>query len=138
MRLCDETITVFNARFDSEHDKDTYVPTVIVGASWFCEIASNVDSSGLKAADKFTVRIPLDANFGGKNYVDPVSYAAAADPSSIFTLQNGDIIVKGDAHLATDPRPATLKKAYTDCITVLGVTDNRRAPNAKHWKVVGA
>lgn len=138
MRLCDETITVFNARFDSENDKDTYAPTVIVGASWFCEIASNVDSSGLKAADKFTVRIPSDADFGEKTYMDPVSYAASGDPSKNFTLQSGDIIVKGDASLAVDPRPATLKKAYTDCITILGVTDNRRAPNGKHWKVVGA
>lgn len=138
MKLSNETITIFNAKLDTVNDLDVYTPTVIHGASWFCEIASNVDSSGLKAADKFTIRIPADANFGGKSYVDPVTYANTGDPAKQFTLKNGDIIVKGDASGATDPRPGALQKAYTDCITILGVTDNRRAPNAKHWKVVGA
>ena len=135
LNLCNETITVFNARYDVESGKDIYVPTVIVGVSWFCEIASTVDE-GLRAADKFTIRIPLDAKFGGKEYVEPVAWPEA-DPASAFTLLNGDIIVKGDASGVENPRPAVLQKLYPEMVTVLGVTDNRRAPNAKHWKVIG-
>lgn len=136
MRLCNETITVFNTRFDPDADKDVYTGTVITGVSWFCEIASNVDSSGLKAANKFTIRIPTNADFSGKAYTDPVSYKNG-DPSAVFTLQNGDIIVKGRAEDA-NPRPADLQKKYAEVVTVLGVTDNRRTRNAPHWKVVGA
>ena len=136
MQLCNETITVFNARFDAENDKDIYIPTVIIGASWYCEIASTVDSSGLRAADKYTIRIPVNADFGGKVYVDPINYASA-DPNSVFTLKNGDIIVKGDASGIDDPRPAVLQTMFSELVTVLGVTDDRRAPNAPHWKVVG-
>ena len=68
--------------------------------------------------------------------------------SGLWTLQAGDIIVKASVPttrttttngVATTAAiawtPATLKKAYSDCVTVLGVTDNRRAPNAPHWKV---
>ena len=51
MKECNETITVFNTRLDDDKGYDLYVPTIIRGVSWFCEIASNVDSSGLKAAD---------------------------------------------------------------------------------------
>ena len=91
MKECHETITVFNARMDGDKGYDIYVPTVIHGVSWFCEIASNVDSSGLKAANKFIIRVPVDADFSGKAYAPPVAYAGG-DPNEIFTLKQGDII----------------------------------------------
>ncbi len=137
MKLCNDVITVFNALFDSAADRDIYTATVISGVSWYDEIASTVESSGLKAADKYTIRIPTDANFHGKTYVDPVTYATGGDPSLMFTLKSGDIIVRGDASSVTNPIPAVLQKSYAEVATVLGVTDDRRAPNAPHWKVVG-
>ena len=133
MKLCNETITVFNAGLDEETGYDTYMPTVITGVSIFCEIASAVDSSGLKAANMFKIRIPIDADFSGKTYVTPAEYAL--NPKRRFTLQQGDIIVRGKEKTAMDP--AALQKKYGEIITVLGVTDNRRAPKEKHWKVVG-
>lgn len=136
MKLCNETITVLNKRLDKVTGYDIYIPTVITGVSWYCEIASTVDESGLKAANKFTIRIPENAGFSGKTYVEPVSYADS-DPEKVFTLSNGDIIVKG---MVTDSgiKPAELQSRFGDVVTVLGVTDNRRAPRAPHWKVVGA
>lgn len=137
MQLCNETITVFNALMESENGYELYYGTVIKGVSWYCEIASNVDSSGLKAANKFTIRIPTDADTGDKIYLDPVEYAKTADPTKTFTLKSGTIIVKGE--VSDSPvKPADLKKEYAEFVTVLGVTDNRRAPRAKHFKVVGA
>jgi hypothetical protein len=134
MKLCNETITVFNSRLDTETDKDIYTGTVITGASWFCEIVSTVDN-GLKAANRFIIRIPVDADFSDKTYVTPQEYAAADDISGLFTLKNGDIIVKG-AVSGENPRPKTLHDQY-EAFTVLGVTDNRRA-KSPHWKVVGS
>ena len=137
MRLCNETITVFNSRLDEESGMDTYHHTVISGVSWYSDIAANVEGDGgLKAANKFTIRIPVDADFSGKAYASPIAYAGG-DPNYLFTLKNGDIIVRG----AVDEqglRPADLKKKYPEIVTILGVTDNTRAPRSKHWKVVGA
>lgn len=135
MKLCNETITVFNAKLNKDTGNDDYYGTVITGVSWFCEIVSTVNE-GLKAANKFTIRIPADADFGGKAYTDPLTYADADDVTTLFTLKNGDIIVRG-AVTDTGLRPAALHKNY-EAFTVLGVTDDRRAPNAPHWKVVGA
>lgn len=135
MKLCDETITVFNSRLNAETGNDDYVGTVITGVSWYCEIVSTVDE-GLKAANKFTIRIPADADFSGKAYASPLDYAAAENVSGLFTLKNGDIVVRG-AVTATGLRPAALHKSY-EAFTVLGVTDNRRARHEPHWKVVGA
>lgn len=135
MKECNETITVFNTRLNDEKGYDAYIPTIIRGVSWFCEIASNVDSSGLKAANKFIIRIPVDADFSDKAYVSPAAYAGG-DPNTVFTLKQGDVIVHGEE---TEPLlPAQLQEKYGEIVTILGVTDSSRRPNAKHWKVVGA
>lgn len=135
MRLCNETITVFNSRLDEESGMDVYCHTVISGVSWYSDIAANIEGAGgLKAADKFIIRIPDNADFSGKAYADPIAYAGG-DPNYLFTLKNGDIIVRGAVE--SNLRPAELKKLYSEVVTIMGVTDNRRAPYAKHWKVVG-
>lgn len=122
---------------DAATGYDVYVGTVITGVSWYSTVKTTVDSSGgLKAADMFTVRIPLDADFGGKSYVPPREYPAA-DPAAAFTLRSGDIIIKGAVTL-NNPRPADILASSTEAFTIMGVTDNRRAPNAQHWKVTGA
>ncbi len=135
MRLCDETVTIISSQVDDATGYDVYNATVIHGASWHCEIASTVDSSGLKAADKFNIRIPTDADFGGKTYIPPNEYASA-DPDGYFTLRNGDTIIRG-AVTGSDLSPAALRKAYAEVAVILGVTDNRASRRAPHWKVVG-
>lgn len=135
MKLCNDTVTVFNARVDPATGANVWTATVITGASWYMTDASTVDASkgGLVAANKATVRIPEENAPEG------------------FSLKAGDVIVKGSVPLtetvtvngvsstvAIDWTPAKLKKAWgADCVTVLGVTDNRRAPNAPHWRVTG-
>ena len=136
MKLCNETITVFNSQFDPVSDKDIYHGTVIQNVSWFREVLASVIQTGLKSADKFTIRIPVDADFGGKTYVDPISYATS-DPGSTFTFKNGDIIVQG-AVPVEGQTPKLLQKQYSGFVTILGVTDNRKMRREPHWKVVGA
>lgn len=131
MKLCNDVITVFNARVDPQTGDNVWIPTVIRGASWFCTDASTVDAvrGGLAAANRVTVRIPEEVMPEG------------------LAIRNGDIIVRGDAGEA-EPRPAKLKAAFPESITVLAVTDNLRrdracaghriAPRAPHLKVVGA
>ena len=136
MRLCNETVTIINKKWDSSEGKDIYNFSVVRGVSWYSDIASAVDSTGLHAANRIIVRIPADADFGGKQYVDTVTYASETIVSGLFTLAQGDVIVKAEV-TDTSLKPAQIHDLYPDCMTVLGVTDNRRAPNAKHWKVVG-
>ena len=136
MKLADETVTVYNAVNDPETDSTRYERTVITGVHWFSTAKSTVDSSGLKAANQVTVRIPTDADFGGKSYAPPHEFAA--NPDAFFTLNDGDFIVRGEAP-EENPRPAQLHKAYGDRVmTILAVTDSSRAPHAPHWKAVGA
>ena len=137
MKLCTDTLTLYNARYNAAEDKTEYHRTVISGISWYSAIKSTVTDKGLKSANLYTIRIPLEADFGGKSWADPKSYTAAGDVSGMFTLNEGDIIVKGAVSLEITT-PKQLHSEYSDCFTILSVTDNRRALNAKHWKVVGA
>ena len=134
MKECNKTITVFNARMDAEDGYDVYYPTIIRGVSIYLQVASEVTLSGLNAANKVTIRIPIDADFSGKQYVKPVEYATA-EPSAAFTLKQGDVIVEAEETERLDP--VQLKNKYGEVITILGVTDNRTRPRAQHWKVVG-
>ena len=135
MRNCGETITLFNARRDGSTGGFMYVPTVIAGCSWHRGHRLEIDpEGGLTAVDEVTVRIPLDADFGGKAYVDPVTWRAGGEG---FTIQGGDIAVK-ERVAGGDWTPAGLKAAFDECFTVLGVTDNRSAPNGAHWRITGA
>ena len=138
MKLCNDTITVFNARVDPDAGGNVWTPTVITGVGWWATDAATVDASkgGLVAANKAIIRIPIEADTGGSAYTDPVSYANAEDVSGLWTLKGGDIVVKAAVE-GDNWTPAKLKKAYADCVTILGVTDNQRAPNAPHWRITG-
>ena len=133
MRLCNEVITVLNASYDFDADADVFLPTVISGASWFLRDNITVNNAGFKNTSGVVVRIPVDADFGGAAYVEPENYTPG---SGTWTLRAGDMIVKG-ALTGSGIRPSELA-GITDKMTVTSVTDNRRAPNAKHWRVSGS
>lgn len=135
MKLCNDTITVLNGKVDEATGFDAFHSTVISGVSWYSSTMSAVDSDGLKAADKVTIRIPDDADCLGKSYALPSAYADG-DPDSLFTLRAGDVIARG-AFTDADLTPAKLRELCGEVITILGVTDNRRAPRGRHLKVVG-
>lgn len=138
MKLCNDVITIFNAYLDKGRGADIYLPTVISGVSWYLHTITTVDSGngGLRAANQFTVRIPINADFSGKAYALPRDYAEAADPSQLFTLKAGDIVVHG-AYPTAPLHLADIKALGGETVTVLAVTDNRRAPKEPHWRVVG-
>ena len=138
MRLTNDRLTLFNAWYDKAQDCTVYKKTVITGISWYSTIKTNVGDTGLKSANMFLIRIPVEANTGGKSYTSPAAFDSAENVDSLFTLRQGDVIVKGTVSgLITTPAQA--HKAYPDAaFTIMGVTDNRRALHARHWKVVGA
>lgn len=136
MNLANEIITIFNQRHNEQTDLDEWIGSVISNVSWYSQMQDTVTDKGLKAANRYTIRIPEDADTGGKTYVQPSSFHSSGRTDFVFTVAPGDVIVKGEAPISGQT-PATLKKQFEMC-TVLGVTDNRRAPNAPHLRITGA
>lgn len=143
MQQCSETITVLNRWYNRATDLDEWIPTVIHGVSWFNKVAATVTTAGLKTADTATVRIPVDADTGGRSYMPPPAFKAAESPSGAYTLARGDYIARGDITTTVNGvvqpiTPAQAQAATEDFITILSVTDSTHRPNAPHRKVVGA
>ena len=143
MRLCTDTITVYNHQLDTSTGDDVYNATTIRGVSWLFRDVTSPKTKGMydKDASGCTVRIPITAQ-SDKAYLPPEEYAHA-DPGSAYTLQPGDIIVRGegpdpDSAAAYGVRPAEIQAAGHEHFTVTGVTDNRgTGRQSPHWKVVG-
>ncbi len=133
MRLAQEVITVFNQSLDEDTGYDIWTPTWIRGASWYSNVTSAVTNDGLIAADQYTIRIPT-----GVTTQNDRPYAKQGEyiPGQNWTLKHGDIIIKGK-ETSTDLNPKQLREKYGEIVTIVSVTDNRRAPRAKHWRVVG-
>ena len=125
---------MFNKWLDDD-GYDVWEPTSIRGVSWYSNVETVVSEKGLLAANKYILRIPENAQvLYSKAFVEPKAYQDS-DKSASWTLQQGDVIVKGTV---TSPKTLKeLKEEHDDLVTILGVTDNRRAPNAPHWKAVG-
>lgn len=135
MNLCNETITVFNHKLDKVQGYDVLNGTVISGVSWYGSRQSGSTSNGLRRSDSTIVRIPTDADFGGASYVDSKAYAEMDDVSGVFTLKPDDIIVHGSVE--TDGQTAAQLHGAYETMVIMSVTDDRRAPNAPHFKVTG-
>lgn len=129
MRLANEIITVINRRYDSGTGYDVYKAKIISGVSWYSTTAVNANVNGLNAADAYIIRFPQNTLSG---YVEPIDYAESGEG---WTLKNGDILVKGS--ISGEITPSVIQKSHFEYVTIKGITDNRRAPNAPHIKVTG-
>lgn len=134
-----ETITIVNRKYNAETGLDEWRPTIITGVAWYGKQQTSVTTNGLQAANTAVVRIPVDADTGGREYMTPAEYKAAESVSGAYTLAPGDLIVWGAVAAGAEPlTPAQIKAAYSECYTILGATDNTRRPRGAHRKVVAA
>jgi len=107
--LYEDTITVYNRRFRAilqppfspGAGQVAWDRTVIEGVMWKDRTQTNPTSEGKAFIDQtVSVTIPVEAEQGGKTYVDPAAYARLPqDDRSHWTVRidetNPDIIVKG-------------------------------------------
>ena len=86
--LCNQTVTVYNARSEQYHK------TVIRGAHFDFNRVWRETKTGNVAETKFLLVIPQGAD--GKTYVLPLSFAALEDKKNKFTLADGDKVILGE------------------------------------------
>ena len=95
----------------------------------------------LNKSDAVTVRIPIDADMGGKTYIDAQAYEALSDDEigRYWTLQVGALIVKGLVHGDDPVSEVELEQEGYDVIRIMNFTDNTDRATAvmKHWRVGG-
>ncbi len=133
-------ITVFNRRYIPEERTEKFVGTVIKGVSWYHRKGTQSGSEETSDRDAYTIRIPVSADMGGKEYADQREYAAMDDvtASGYWTIQPGAVIVRGISD-KTEATETELKEGYLEVMVVTNYTDNRDrcTPPMRHWRIGG-
>ena len=117
----DQTITIYNKRYDPTTKKTLWPKTTIHGVSWAgCRRVTT--GEGLTSNDGYSVRVPVSAMPEG--FLGRSEYAATLDPTNHWTAQNGDVVVLGEGPDVVSGITEITKQS-TDCFTVTAVhTDN--------------
>ncbi len=134
MLTFNETVTVYNSRFNSGTGFDDYFRTVVTRCSWYSRLKAAAGPAGLVYDRLFHVRMLDGRAEAGKQYAAPEAYT---DPDTQFTLAPGAILCRGEG----PPAPAGGKELATllrrpDTFKALDCRDNRRA-GAGHLYVEG-
>lgn len=124
-------MTIYN-NVDKENGK--WVFTQLDGVMWDNAKARNVNLSGIANADALNLIIPFDVTvIDGKEYKEPKEWKK--DTNNSWTIQTGDIIVKGfaDDMILTQN---DLEKKY-DEVYVVNTIDAKifGSKNMWHWEV---
>ena len=126
-------ITIYNREYATESRTDIWHRTVIRNVWFHTENKVQQTDSGLKSNDICKIRIPK--NSPEKEYLDPEGYAAASNKKKYWTIQEDDIVVKGECPYGIT-KPADLKQLHKRYFKITSWSDNRFG-GSPHWRVGG-
>jgi hypothetical protein len=135
-------ITVYNKYIDPTTRTPMYQRTQLTKVAWEDRKGANVIRSGLLQADQATIFIPYLAHC--TTHLDPKAWLAAK--SGKWTLQSGDIVVKGlvsdEIHAAVVSPPSAaftvsdLEAKYDNVLLITSVDPMLSGSQSMwHWKV---
>lgn len=131
--MFNQTITIYNKRYNPATKKTLWLKTVITGASWAgCQRVTT--GEGLATTDGYCVRIPLKSFPDG--FLQRDAYTALPDPAWHWTAQNGDVVVLDEGPDA-EGGIAEITKQFTDCFTVTAVHSDNIARLLPHLRLEG-
>jgi len=138
--MFEDTITIFNKKYDSSKRDDNYVRTYLSGVNVEKKKAVNVIKSGLENASSATIYIPIeDLESEDKEYISPKNYQklSAEEAEKYFTLQTGDYVAVGEIDYLIDGKENTatkLKEQFDDVFEIL-IVDDKLKGGLPHWEV---
>lgn len=126
-------ITIYNRYFVSR--VETYQRTVIKNVVWEATKAVSGRSTGVLASNVATVFIPMQR---GTDYLKPKAWQALVTKTGKWTLQEGDVIVRGEItdDITTEYKLSDLRAEYDDVVVISSVDAmDQGSPNVQHWEV---
>lgn len=126
-------ITIYNRYFVNR--VETYQRTVVRDVVWQATKAVSGRSNGVLASNVATIFIPFAR---GAAYVKLKAWQALVDKSDNWTLQEGDVIVRGEINddITTEYTLSALRAEYDDVVTITSIDAmDQGSPNVQHWQV---
>lgn len=128
------SMTIYNKYFNPITRGDSWKRHVISEVFWDSN-RSVTTGRDMARIDRVNVFIPFNANYM-TYFTDPITFKS--NPDNYWTIQNGDIIVKGTV---TDEitKQSELESKYNDVLTVSTFTiKDFGSSNMRHIEVVGS
>lgn len=137
--MFEDSITIFNKRYDPSKRDDYFVRTYLTGVNVEKKKAVNVIKSGMENASSATIYIPIeDLESEDKEYISPKNYQklSAEEIEKYFTLQPGDYVVIGIIDYKIDEKNTAtkLKNEFDDVFEIL-IVDDKLKGGLPHWEV---
>lgn len=127
-------ITLYNHKYNKNTRLDDWQRTVIRGVHFYEDNKVSVGDKGLYSAKFCKIRIPEDVECD-RDYIPEDEYFAAVDVSQYWTLQEGDIVVRGVCNIEIE-KPADLKSLHVKYYKINSWADNRFG-GQPHWRIGG-
>ncbi len=127
------SMTIYNKYFNSTIRGDSWQRHVISDVFWDSKRGASY-FKGLTRSDIGAIYIPFWLN-DMRDFVDPIEFATSR--TGKWTIQNGDIIVKG---IVTDEitKQSELETKYSDVLTISNYTINDfGSSNMQHILIAG-
>lgn len=129
-------ITIYNTKINKVTKLPEYHRTQIKGVHVYVSQAISSDSNGARSADVYKIRIPPEADTGGKIYVSPSEYQDKENVSGFWTIQNEDIVVRAIVNDEITRQSEVLAKYKDESCRVKSWADNRFG-DLPHWRIGG-
>lgn len=124
------SITLFNKHYDKVSKREVLNATYFDSVSWYAKHGVTISASGQERSYRTIVRICSKDQSG---FVESDLYDGAG---GTWTLQNGDLVTKGDYRHLTKASEVT---ALEHTFVIDSWSDNRRGQDMmQHWKIEGA
>lgn len=136
--LTNADITIINRKRNDRGE--VLFKTVIKNVSWHTTKSASSGNVS-ENADTLKLRIPIDADFGGKTYVDSIAFEnmTLEEAEKCWTLAPRDIVVRGEVTIENVTQTELLKN-YQQVFLINDFSDNRDLGSdaVKHWRVGGS
>ena len=132
--IFNDTITVYNVIPQHGREPEQLRRTVLPRVFWDGSVGVGFNKTGASQQDSVSVHIPYRPE-----YMLPARWADGDYPTDRFTLQAGDVIVRG-AVADENTTPAELMKKYgSECCIIVTEVHNCCYGSRKlwHWEVSG-
>ena len=136
--ITNASVTIYNRYFISG-DEAEYLRSEILQVKWENRKQANIIQSGLMEADSVVIYIPIEQI--SSYYVAPIAWRSLLIKTGFFTLQPGDIAVRG---IVTDQitsvfRIKNLREKYDDTIKITTVDRyDSGSPSMHHFMLGGS
>lgn len=130
-------VTLYNGYYDPDTKANLYQRKVILAVMWEDRKYSRVQQSGGRLAD-YTAMVYIPFSYNKPSYLLPKVWLALEDKSDNWTIQEGDLLVKGEVsdELSAAFTPSDLRKKYDDVLAAVDIyTYDMGSYALQHWKV---